>query len=120
MQVGISAAQSAARSGFNVEERRDLSGQVEAMPAEQAVVICQYMAIQFFAELGANGTATYTATESAKQDARECADGDAERSGKRADSSAYLTTREYGTRSSCSTAYGANTGTECRCFYNAL
>lgn len=53
-------------TGFNVEERGDLSRQVEAMPADQAVVICQYMAIQFFAELGANGTTTYTATESAK------------------------------------------------------
>lgn len=80
------------------------------MPADQAVVICQYMAIQFFAELGANGTTTYTATESAKQGARDCTDDDAERSGKRADSSAYLASREYGTRSSHSTAYGTNTG----------
>lgn len=68
------------------------------------------MAIQFFAELGANGTTTYTASESAKQGTRNCTDGDAERSGKGTDSCAYLATCECGTRSSRSTAYGTNTG----------
>jgi len=95
--------------------RGDLSRQVEAMPADQAVVICQYMAIQFLAELGANGTTTYTASESAKKGARDRTDGDAERSGKRADSSAYLATREYSTRPSRSTAYGTNTGPDRHC-----
>ncbi len=80
------------------------------MPADQTEVVCKYMAIQFFAELGADSATTHTASQSAKDGARDCTDGDAKRSGKRADSCAYLATRECGTRSPRSTAYGTDTG----------
>ncbi|TWC70253.1 hypothetical protein FBY10_105303 [Pseudomonas sp. SJZ103] len=58
------------------------------MSAEQAEVVCQYMAIQFFAKLGANSAATYTAGQSTEDGARHCADGDAKRDGQGAESCA--------------------------------
>lgn len=84
------------------------------MPADQTEVVCQYMAIQFFAELGADSATTDTASQSAKDGARDCTDGDAKRSGKSTDSCTYLATGECGTCSSCSTAEGTNSGADRR------
>jgi len=80
------------------------------MPADQTEVVCQYMAIQFFAELGADSATIDTASQSAKDGARDCTDGDAKRSGKSTDSCTYLATGECGTCSSRSAAYGTHTG----------
>jgi hypothetical protein len=68
------------------------------------------VAIQPFTKLSANSAATYTAGQSTEDGARDCPDGDAKRSGKSADSGAYLATGECGARSSCSAADGANNG----------
>jgi hypothetical protein len=81
------------------------------MPADQTEVVCQYMAIQLFAELSAYSAATDTTNQSTEDGARDCTDGDAKRSGKGADRGAYLASCECRAHTSSSTANGTHSGT---------
>lgn len=83
------------------------------MSADQAKVVRQNVAIQFFAELSAKRAATDTTSQSTEDGARDCTDGDAKWSGKGADRCAYLAAGECRANTSRSTANGTDSGTYC-------
>ena len=61
------------------EDARNRSGlQVEAMPADQAEVVGEHVAIQLVAELGAEGTAADAAGQATENGAGQRAEGDAQ------------------------------------------
>ncbi|KWR75275.1 hypothetical protein RN02_23740 [Pseudomonas sp. PI1] len=78
------------------EERSRSGRQVEAMPANQAEVVGEHVAIQLVAELGAERTAADTACQAAKNGAGQRAEGNAQRAGNGADCCAGLTTSKSG------------------------
>lgn len=56
------------------------------MIAGEAEVVGEHMAIEFFAELSTEGAAECTSSEPAEDGTRDCAEGDAKRTGNSADS----------------------------------
>ncbi len=80
------------------------------MIAGEAEVVGEHMAIEFFAELSAEGAAACTSSEPAEDGTRDCAEGNAKRAGNSADGSSHLACCQSGARTTSGSADGSNSG----------
>ncbi|QLF94893.1 hypothetical protein HW090_17565 [Pseudomonas sp. ABC1] len=78
------------------------------MPANQAQVVGQYVAIQLVAKLSTKGTAPDTADEAAKDGARYRSERDAQGAGNSTNYCTSLTTGQGSTGTTSGTAYSTN------------
>ncbi|MBV1814467.1 hypothetical protein KTT58_17115 [Pseudomonas viridiflava] len=74
------------------------------MPADQAEIVGEYMAVKFVAELSAQCTAASAGYKPAEDGARNGAEGDSERASNNADGGTSLTACQCGTDAACGTA----------------
>ena len=79
------------------------------MPAVQAEVVGEHMAIQLFAQLGTERAASGTASQAAEDGTGDCAESDTNGAGEQANGCAYVAASKYGT----GTASCATGGTDC-------
>jgi len=82
------------------------------MPADQAEVVGEHVAIQLVAELGTERTTADATGQAAKNGAGQRAEGDAQRTSNGADSCAGLTTSESGGSTTRGTTDRADQGTD--------
>jgi hypothetical protein len=74
------------------------------MPADQAEIVGEYMAVKFVAELSAQCTATSSTDKSAEDRARDGSESDTERAGNGADGGTSLAACKCCTDAACCTA----------------
>lgn len=91
--------------------------QVEAITAEQAEVVGQYVTVKRLAQLRAERTTTNPTGQAAEDGARHGSEGDADRPGKRADSCASLTTSQGSADATRNTAHSAD---DCADFHGVM
>lgn len=94
------------------EERSRSGRQVEAMPANQAEVVGEHMAIQLVAELGPERTTANATGQAAKNGAGQRTEGDAQRTGNGADCRAGLAAGQRGGCTACCATDRADEGTD--------
>ena len=78
------------------------------MIAGEAEVVGEHMAIEFFAELSSEGAAACTCSEPAEDGTRNCAEGDAKRTGNSADRGAHLACYQNGASTTSGSADRSN------------